>query len=66
MDKEVVENSKIYSATIQEAEDGSLFIEIPAEILTHLGWKEGDELHWDETEVCHDHGEFKGLILEKK
>ena len=66
MDKEAVENSKIYSATIQEADDGSLFIEFPQEIMDNLGWKEGDELQWDETEVCHDHGEFKGLVLEKK
>ena len=57
--------SKIYRATVQEDAEGNAFIEIPAEVLTHLGWNEGDDLVWDETEVCDDDGEFKGAILYK-
>ena len=56
--------SKIYSATVQEDKEGNLFIELPPEILNSLGWIEGDELVWDETEVCDD-GEFKRAVLYK-
>ena len=58
--------SKIYSTTVQEDAEGNAFIEIPAEILTHLGWNEGDDLVWEGTEVCEDTGEFKGAVIFKK
>ena len=58
--------SKIYRATVQEDADGNAFIELPPELLTQLGWIEGDDLVWDETEICDDDGEFKGLVLYKK
>ena len=48
--------TKTYRATVQEDAEGYAFIEIPAEVLTHLGWNEGDDLVWDETEVCEDYG----------
>jgi len=57
--------NKIYSTTVQEDAEGNAFIEIPAEVLTHLGWNEGDDLVWDETEVCDDDGEFKGAVIFK-
>ena len=56
--------SKIYSATVQEDAEGNAFIELPPELLSQLDWIEGDELVWDETEVC-DEGEFKGAVLYK-
>jgi len=57
--------SKIYSTTVQEDAEGNAFIEIPAEVLTHLGWNEGDDLVWEGTEVCEDNGEFKGAVIYK-
>ena len=39
--------TKIYSATVQEDAEGNAFIEIPAEVLMHLGWNEGDDLVWE-------------------
>ena len=58
--------NKTYSATVQEDAEGNAFIEIPAEVLTHLGWNEGDDLVWDEMEVTEDYGEFKGAVIYKK
>jgi hypothetical protein len=58
--------SKIYSAAVQEDAEGNAFIEIPPELLKQLDWNEGDDLVWDETEVCEDDGEFKGVVLYKK
>tara|TARA_Y100000310_G_scaffold217292_1_gene218357 strand:+ start:2643 stop:2825 length:183 start_codon:yes stop_codon:yes gene_type:complete len=57
--------SNTYRATVQEDKEGNLFIELPPEILNSLGWIEGDELEWDETELWEDDGEFKGAILYK-
>jgi len=57
--------NKIYSTTVQEDAEGNAFIEIPTEVLTQLGWNEGDDLVWDETEVCGDDGEFKGAVIFK-
>ena len=57
--------SKIYSTTVQEDAEGNAFIEIPAEVLTHLGWNEGDDLVWEGTEVCEHNGEFKGAVIYK-
>ena len=57
--------SKIYSTTVQEDAEGNAFIEIPTEVLTQLDWNEGDDLVWDETEVCDDDGEFKGAVIFK-
>ena len=58
--------SKIYKVTVQEDEEGNAFIEFPPELLKSLDWKEDDELVWDETELCDDDGEFKGIVLYKK
>ena len=58
--------SKIYSATVQEDAEGNAFIELPPELLKQLDWNEGDDLVWDETELCDDDGEFKGIVLYKK
>ena len=58
--------SKIYKVTVQEDEEGNAFIEFPPELLNSLDWKEDDELVWDETELCDDDGEFKGIVLYKK
>jgi|TARA_R110002110_G_scaffold338892_2_gene549319 hypothetical protein len=57
--------NKTYRSTVQEDAEGNAFIEIPEEILIHLGWKEGDELVWEVTEVCDDDGESKGAVIYK-
>jgi len=57
--------NKTYRATVQEDAEGNAFIEIPTEVLTQLDWNEGDDLVWDETEVCDDDGEFKGAVIFK-
>ena len=58
--------NKIFSTTVQEDAEGNAFIEIPPELLKQLDWNEGDDLVWDETEVCDDDGEFKGAVIYKK
>ena len=62
--KEEEKVNKTYRATVQEDAEGNAFIELPPELLSQLDWIEGDELVWDETEVCDD-GEFKGAVLYK-
>ena len=58
--------SKIYRTTVQEDAEGNAFIELPSELLKQLDWNEGDDLVWDETELCDDDGEFKGAVVYKK
>lgn len=52
-----------HRALVREHEDGFAFIEIPIEILDELGWQNGDEITIEETEVCEDDGESKGLVI---
>ena len=44
-----------YQVKIQEAagiaNEGCAFIELPTELLDHLGWKVGNNLVWEETEI---------------
>ena len=58
--------SKTYKVTVQEDAEGNAFIELPPELLNSLGWIEGDELVWEETELGDDDGESLGLVLYKK
>ena len=44
--------SKTYTVTVQEDAEGNAFIELPPELLKQLDWNEGDDLVWDETEIC--------------
>jgi len=32
--------------TVKEDDDGELYIILPDDLLTSLGWKEGDDLGW--------------------
>jgi len=32
--------------TVKEDDDGEAYIILPDELLTSLGWKEGDDLQW--------------------
>jgi len=57
--------NKFYRVEVQEAYDGSVFIELSPELLEKLGWDIGDELLWEETELSDDDGEAQGLVLSR-
>ena len=57
--------NKFYRVEVQEADEGFVFIELPLELLDELGWDVGDELAWEETELCDDDGEAQGLALSR-
>ena len=50
-----LEMKNFYQVKIQEAagiaDEGCAFIKIPTELLDHLGWKVGNNLVWEETEI---------------
>lgn len=54
-----------HRALVREHEDGFAFIEIPLELLEELGWQIDDVISVEETEVCEDDGESKGLVISK-
>ena len=60
------QNNDRYVVKVQETPDGELFVELPQELIDQLGWEVGDEVKWEEPEVCEDWGERKGLILSNK
>ena len=35
-----------WRVTVKENDDGDLYIILPDDLLTSLGWKEGDDLQW--------------------
>ena len=43
---EVVSNSESYVIDVQEDKDGEMFIEFPENMMTNVGWAEGDVLTW--------------------
>lgn len=51
-------NRKTYITTIQEADNGGLYIDLPDEMLDELGWDIHDDLIW----VIEDDG---AIILRK-
>ena len=56
-----------YTVKVQEdPETGELILPIPDELLAEMGLKEGDELIWEETLMCEDHGEYPGYSLSKR
>jgi hypothetical protein len=60
------QNNNHYVTKVQELPSGELFIELPQKLIDQLGWEAGDEVEWDESEICEDWGEHKGLILGNK
>lgn len=60
-----IEPYKVWTTTIKEDPTHGTYIELPPELLETLGWTEGTQLQWSETEVCGNTGEHPGLILEK-
>jgi len=54
-----------WTASVKEDPVHGTYIELPPEVLELLGWTEGTQVQWSETEICADTGEHQGLILEK-
>jgi antitoxin component of MazEF toxin-antitoxin module len=42
---------------------GELCVRLPDELIEQLGWEIGDEVEWEETEICEEWGEHKGFTL---
>ena len=55
-----------YVVHIQENKDGELYIEFPRVLMSKLGWMIGDDVEWEESEICEDWGEHKGFTLSNK
>jgi hypothetical protein len=50
-------------ATDPDSGGGELCIRFPDELAEQLGWEIGDEIKWEDTEICEDWGEHKGFTL---
>ena len=44
-----------YQVEVQKNEQDELFVELPSELMTSLGWNTGDDVKWEET----DEGGFR-------
>ena len=60
------QNNDHYVTKVQELPSGELFVALPQKLIDQLGWEVGDEVEWDESEICEDWGEHKGFILSNK
>ena len=58
--------SKYIVKVEEDPETGELILPIPIELLEEMGWVEGDELVWEDTPMCEEHGEYPGYTLSKK
>ena len=56
---------KTWTTTIKEDPIHGTYIELPPELLEALGWTEGTQIQWSETEICAKTGEHPGLLIEK-
>jgi len=61
------QDQKVYQVTVEKDPEGDgLIIVLPEEVVEKLGWKEGDTLSLDETEICWDHFEGQGIVVSKQ
>ena len=60
------QNNDRYVTKVQEAPSGELFVELPQKPIDQFGWECGDEVKWEESEICEDWGEHKGFALSNK
>ena len=60
------QNNDRYVTKVQETPSGELFVELPQKLIDQLGWEVGDDVEWDEVEICEDWGEHKGITLSNK
>jgi hypothetical protein len=61
-----VHNNDHYVTKVQETPNGELFVELPQKLIDQLGWEVGDDVEWEESEICEDWGEHKGFTLSNK
>ena len=59
---------KTYTVKIEQFDEADLYnkdlcVKLPDELMKQLGWEAGDEVEWEETEICEDWGEHKGFTL---
>jgi hypothetical protein len=68
MKKEHKELTPSFKTDTEITDDGkgNCFVPFPNHMLAHLGWKVGDSLYWEETEICEDWGEHVGYLLSRK
>ena len=60
------QNNDHYVTKVQEAPNGELFVELPQKLIDQLGWEVGDDVEWNEVDICEDWGEHKGITLSNK
>jgi hypothetical protein len=57
-------DSVLYSkVTLKTTNDGNFILPFSKSIVDRLGWKSGDTVVLEETEVCEDWGEHKGYLV---
>ena len=59
------QNNDCYVSKVQEMPSGKLFIELPQKLIDQLGWKAGDDVEWNETEICEGWGAHTGITLSR-
>jgi len=60
------QNNDNYVTKVQQMPNGELLVELPQKLIDQLGWEAGDEVEWEEAEICEDWGEHKGFSLSNK
>ena len=60
------ETNIVYKVHVEENIKGELYIDLPRELMENLNWYPGDELIWEETEVCGEHTEYNAAYISKK
>ena len=56
------DNNKIHTVAVEADDNGELFLPIPVELLSQMGWDFGDTLIWEENFV----GQQKTYTVRKK
>ena len=60
------QNNDHYVTKVQETPSGELFVELPQKLIDQLSWEVGDDVEWEESEICECWGEHKGFTLSNK
>ena len=60
------QNNDNYVTKVQQMPNGELLVELPQKLIDQLGWEVGDDVEWEESEICEDWGEHKGFTLSNK
>jgi len=66
-DLPMAQDQKVYTVLVEkDPATDLLVISLPAEAVEKLGWKEGDRLSLDETQISWEGFEGKGLVVSKQ